>query len=72
MICDMCGQYAGEYPTGSGVTTNSYFACLPCIDGLIESEIERRGEARDAQALADGQSGSDKLSHLMEQARKVK
>jgi hypothetical protein len=49
MRCSFCGEPASENTQIHPV----YEVCNDCLVSLIDNEAERRGEARDAAALAE-------------------
>lgn len=48
--CQICGEFESENTS----IIAGHDVCYDCVDMLVENEIERRGETRDAKDLEDG------------------
>ena len=66
--CQLCGTFESENTS----IIPDFDACHECITSLVENEIERRGEARDAQAQADGGGLYDAETFRMIEAQHLK
>jgi hypothetical protein len=66
--CVLCGEAESE----ETVVLRTAEVCYSCIESLVENEIERRGEARDASALANGCRTMAEFQHRMTEAQNLK
>lgn len=55
MKCNLCGDEV--YGFGVLLRRINYAACYPCVDGLVENEIEDRGVREEARRFAEYHGG---------------